>query len=103
MNKLVQNINDAGEALEGFDKTIQFIFDDITVGFWVKIGKAGGIEKLEKLIKNEKESEIILNFSDPETLWGIFEKDINPPSVLGSRMKITKGNLSDLMTLNAAF
>ena len=103
VNKIVQNIKDSQEVFEGWNKAMQIIFTDLKIGYWIKIDKTGAIEKLEKGIKDQKESDLVLNV-DVNTFKGVLDKTISPTSALGSgKLSLSKGSMAEAVKLSTAF
>jgi hypothetical protein len=103
MNEFVKKINDSATFFEGWTRSIQFVFKDINVGYWFKVGNDGHVEKLEKVIKDKKESDGLLIYKSIELLKGLMDKSVGAQSALGSGDLQVEGAMGDLVKLNLAF
>ena len=79
---------------EGYNKTVQFIFPDIDLKVYMKIGDA----KLEQIAEGEIDSQLKVTM-DTSVFLGIMNKTESPMSAYSSGKLKTVGEVPDLLKL----
>jgi len=79
---------------ENYNKTVQFIFPDIDLKVYMKIGDA----KLEQIAEGEIDSELKVTM-DTSVFFGIMDKTESPMSAYSSGRLKTVGEVPDLLKL----
>ena len=79
---------------EGYNKAIQFIFPDIDLKAYMRIGDA----KLEEIAEGEIDSELKVTM-DTSVFFGIMDKTESPMSAYSAGKLKTVGEVPDLLKL----
>lgn len=101
LNKSVNNVNSKPGVLKGWGKTFQLFFADIKVGYLVKVGMDGKVEKVEKV--NKKSAAAVTSVYDtPATLNALFEGKLDPMEAIAQGLVKPEGTIPEMTRVSVA-
>ncbi len=106
INTITKTINDNYEVMENWGKAFQMVFNDINVGYWIKVAIDGHVEKVEKGSESAlktKEAVVTMHFDTAGTLKGLLEKTISAQTAMSQGQLKVDGPISELIKLQLIF
>jgi hypothetical protein len=104
VNILIGRLKKHPETLKGWGKAFRIGFEDIGMGWWIKIAMDGSIEKVEsgpwKKIKTKEAVSSLITTAD--TLAGVLAGEINSQSAAASGAVKVEGSYEGIMKIAPA-
>ncbi len=101
VNRIVKNIDAKSAVLAKWGKSWQMYFTDINVGYVLKMGMDGKVEKIDKADKKGVAA-VTMIFDTPDTLVKMMNKQLNNMAAMSTGKCKVEGPIPELMKISAA-
>ncbi len=101
LNRSVNNVNSKPGVLKGWGKTFHLFFDDIKVGYLVKVGMDGKVEKVTKVNKKSVAATTSV-YDTPATLKALMDGKMDPMEAIAEGKVKAEGTIPEMTKVSVA-
>jgi putative sterol carrier protein len=101
VNRIIKNVDSKPGILAKWGKAWQMYFTDINVGYVLKMGMDGKVEKVDKANKKSAAA-VTMIFDTPDTLVKMMDKKLDNMTAMSTGKCKVEGPIPELMKISTA-